>query len=76
MGQDLVIICHKCKKITYFSCRFSNVSKSEIQEYFYEHKGHEIRVIGDEGGWDMVIGKYMDKGFVSERFGEKTKTKK
>lgn len=75
MGQDLVIICHKCKTVTWFLCRFYNIKKSEVQEYFYQHKGHEIRVIGDDGGWDMVIGDYLDKGFKSIHFKENKKEK-
>ena len=67
MGQDLVIICHKCKTITFFSCRFVNINKKEVQNYFEEHKGHDIKVCGDEGGWDMVISNFQDKGYKLKR---------
>ncbi len=70
MGQDLVIVCHKCKTITRFGCRFCNIDKENVQEYFNEHKGHNIKVIGDEGGWDLHISKFMDEGYESKFFAE------
>ncbi len=66
MGQDLIIICHKCKLITGFSCRFANINKKEVQEYFFRHKGHDIKVCGDDGGWDLVISNFYNKGYESE----------
>jgi len=75
MGQDLIIICHKCKLITWFSCRFVNINKKDIQEYFFRHKGHDIKVCGDDGGWDLVIGDFKDKGYKSEHTFEWKKQK-
>lgn len=71
MGQDLVIICHKCKIITWFVCRFANIDKEDIQEYFFNHKGHDIKVCGDDGGWDILISRFKDKGYKTILFWEK-----
>ena len=69
MGQNLVIICHKCKIITFFNCRFSNLNKKEVQEYFFNHKGHKIMVCGDDGGWDLRIANLVDERYKRERMG-------
>jgi len=64
MGQDLVLICDKCRVLIFCNCRFSNISKSEVQEFFYNHKGHSIRAIGDDGGWEITIDKLLnDMGY-------------
>jgi len=67
MGQDLVLVCDKCKKIKFCSCRFYNIKKSEVQAFFINHKGHQIRAIGDDGGWDLRIEELMEeKGYTEE----------
>ena len=73
MGQDLVMVCNRCKTITTFLCRFANINKEDVQEYFFNHKGHEIRDIGDDGGWDLRISELMDDGYELDHFakGEK-----
>ena len=73
MGQDLIIICHKCKTVSWFSCRFYNIKKSEVQEYFYNHKGHDIKVCGDDGGWDLVISDFNEKGYKNEHIKKQLK---
>ena len=71
MGQDLVLICDKCKVLKFCSCRFYNIKKSEVPEFFINHKGHRIRAIGDDGGWDITIARLMDdEGYTKEVEGE------
>ena len=63
MGQDLVMICHTCKFIKFMNCRFRDITKSKVQDYFNKHKGHNIMACGDDGGWDLRISEYEDKGY-------------
>jgi hypothetical protein len=60
----MLVICDKCKVVQ----RIGSFSKGKIYEesafnFFTMHKGHPIRIIGDDGGWDLVIGELKKKGY-------------
>jgi len=64
MTQNMIVICHKCKigkSIGSFSNQFINID--EAYNFFIEHKGHKIEVIGDDGGWEAYIGKLIERGY-------------
>lgn len=71
MGQNLAIICNRCKLITFFRCRFYNINKKNVQFYLLQHKGHEIRMCGDDSGWGLVFDSLEAEGFTCESFIEK-----
>lgn len=65
MTQEMLAVCDKCKVIF----RIGNFTNEKIEprravEFFRIHKGHPIRIIGDDGGWDLVLEKLTEeKGY-------------
>lgn len=67
MGQNLMMVCDRCELITFMGCRFYNISKSQLQDYFYDHKGHKIRACGDDSTWGFLIDDLVERGYEKER---------
>ena len=64
MGQDLVVVCHKCQLVIKFTCEFGDINKEEVQKCFHDHKGHNIMVCGTD--WDLWLGDFISKGYKKE----------
>jgi len=64
MTQVMMVVCHDCK-VTKGIGSFSNhyIDVEAAYNFFVEHKGHSLQIIGDDGGWEVYIGKLVEKGY-------------
>jgi len=67
----MLVVCDKCKVIKNIgNFTHNRIKVKEAYFFFCFHKGHPLRVIGDDGGWDLELGRLYENGYVFLKDGE------